>query len=284
MSAAKLRRVLNPQKTPTWLWGVAGDWRNISGAGLADDLAEAANFLLDENIHSTLCAAATQLGDEANSWTILQAGHPRQALALGKNFAAHAREFGVEPPSELVWFNKLASTLSGHRCVVEVPAWLESRVDHEAEVVLLIGKDLHNANLQQAAAAIAAYTLGNDITARTQQGLDRQRQWPWLRCKNLVGFGPFGPEWTRAGDIGDFANIELRGWVNQELRQNAKLADLIWQPAEALVELSKWCRLAAGDIVFLGTPAGVGAIKDGDLLRVEATELGCLTNQVVRHQ
>lgn len=276
----RLRRVRNAAGAPTWLWGAAGDWLDLGAAGLGDNLEEAAAFLLTPDLFTDLLAAAPALKGEADEWQLLQPGHPGKALAIGKNFLAHARESGDQAPDELVWFAKLPGCLSGPGCEVQIPAWLDSRVDHEAEVVLLVGAPLHNADLEGAAAAIAAYTLGNDITARKQQGLDRKRAWPWLRSKNIAGFGPFGPEWTPASSISNLSQLELRGYVGDELRQQASLADLLWEPANALVEISRWCPLNPGDIVFMGTPAGVGPIQDGDLLRVEVDQLGCLHNPV----
>jgi 2-keto-4-pentenoate hydratase/2-oxohepta-3-ene-1,7-dioic acid hydratase in catechol pathway len=165
---------------------------------------------------------------------------------------------------------------------VVLPRWLDTRVDPEAEIVLLLGRDLYQCDAAQASAAIVAYTLGNDITARKQQGLDKERGWPWLRAKNLATFGCLGPAWVPVADVPDFAEITLRGRVNDVIRQEASLADMIWQPQRALVELSRWTPLRAGDIVFLGTPAGIAPIHEGDSLSVEADGLGRLVNPVVR--
>lgn len=277
-----LRRARRPDGAPAWLWRRHDRFHDLSAAGLADDLGAAAALLLDDATRRRLIEAAPAV--PARDWPLLRPGRPGQALAIGKNFAAHAREFGAEPPEELVWFAKLPEVLIGPGEVVRIPSWLDSRVDPEAEIVVLIGRALFAASVAEAADALAAYTLGNDVTARAVQGLDRERQWPWLRSKNVATFGPIGPEWIPAAALPPWERITLRGLVNGELRQQANLGDLLWRPAEAVAEISRWCPLAAGDLVFLGTPAGVAPIGPGDLLAVEADGLGRLENPVAAAQ
>lgn len=275
-----LRRALGPEGRPHWLWVSGGVFHDLSEAGLADDLAEVAGILADPVQLTELLAAAPEAA--ASDWPLLLPGRPGKALCLGKNFAAHAREFGAEPPEELVWFAKLPDTLIGPGAEVVIPSWLDTRVDPEAEVVLLLGKDLKDADLETAEDAIVAYTLGNDVTARKQQGLDRDRGWPWLRAKNLATFGCVGPAWVPKGELPELSSLRLRGRVNDVIRQDASLADLLWSPAVALVEISRWTPMSAGDIVFLGTPAGVAPIHAGDTLVVEVEGLGRLMNPVVQ--
>ncbi|MCH2112314.1 MAG: fumarylacetoacetate hydrolase family protein [Planctomycetes bacterium] len=278
----KVTRRLSPEGNPTWIAQRNDEQRDLGAGGLADQLSELAAWLVSPAQRQALWDASPIV--EADDWAVLVPGTPGQGLALGKNFAAHAREFGAEPPEELVWFAKLPEVNIGPDEEVCVPHWLTSRVDHEAEVVLLVGAPLHNATLQEAETAIAGYTLGNDITARKQQGLDRDRGWPWLRAKNLATFGPVGPAWVSADAMPPLTSVTLRGTVNGEVRQEASLGDLIWPPAAALAEISRWCPLAPGDWVYLGTPAGVGPIQAGDLLTVEAECLGVLRNPVVATQ
>ena len=282
-----LRCARAPDGAAHWLWRSGDDFLDLGQverpSGIAPlerarDLGELASLFLDEGRRIAELAQAP-LVDAAN-WPLLLPGRPGKGLALGKSFAAHAREFGSEPPEELVWFAKLPEVLIGPGEPVRIPAWLTTRVDPEAEVVVLLGRPLANAAPEEAAAAIAAYTLGNDVTARKQQGEDRKRGWPWVRCKNLATFGPMGPEWVPAAAI-DLPSLTLRGLVNDEVRQEASMGDLIWSPDRALAEISRWCPLRAGDVVFLGTPAGVTPIAAGDLVAVEAEGLGRLENPVV---
>ncbi|MFQ5749709.1 MAG: fumarylacetoacetate hydrolase family protein [Planctomycetota bacterium] len=274
----RVERRRSPEGRVRWLLAEQDSFRDLTAAGAGDPLADLAARLLDRAGWESLCAQAPSV--EARDWTLLRPGRPGKALCLGKNFAAHAREFGAEPPRELVWFAKLPDVLTGPGEAVVIPAWLETRVDPEAEAVVLIGARLLHAGEDACARAIAAWTLGNDVTARKQQGLDRQQGWPWLRCKNLATFGPLGPGWVPAFEIPDPAGIRLRGKVNGEVRQEAPLADLIWPPARALAEICRWTPLEPGDILFLGTPAGVAPIRAGDRLEVEAEGLGRLRNPV----
>jgi 2-keto-4-pentenoate hydratase/2-oxohepta-3-ene-1,7-dioic acid hydratase in catechol pathway len=276
---SSLRRALGSDGEPHWLWVAGGFFRDLTAAGLGDDLAEVGGMLADQEAFQQLLAQAPEAA--ASTWPLLMPGRPGKALCLGKNFAAHAREMGAEPPTELVWFAKLPDTLIGHGEEVVIPKWLDTRVDPEAEVVMLLGHDLHNCNEQEAKQAIVAYTLGNDVTARAQQGLDKERGWPWLRAKNLATFGCIGPAWVPVWEMPPFEDITLRGRVNGVIRQECSMADIIWDPVRALVEMSRWTPLRAGDIVYLGTPAGVAPIHDGDELSVEADGLGKLVNPVV---
>lgn len=276
---SSLRRALDPEGIPHWLWVAGATFQDLSAAGVADDLAEVAGLLADSDRFQAVVQAAPEAA--ASTWPLLLPGRPGKALCIGKNFAAHAREMGGEPPSDLVWFAKLPDTLIGPSAEVVIPSWLDTRVDPEAEIVLLLGKDLHQADAATAEDAIVAYTLGNDITARKVQSTDKQNGWPWLRAKNLATFGCVGPAWVPKQELPEFASIRLRGRVNDVIRQEATLDDLIWTPAAALVEMSKWTPLRAGDIVFLGTPSGVAPIHPGDQLAVEADGLGKLVNPVV---
>lgn len=276
---SSLRRALDPEGIPHWLWVAGATFQDLSAAGVADDLAEVAGLLADSDRFQAVVQAAPEAA--ASTWPLLLPGRPGKALCIGKNFAAHAREMGGEPPSDLVWFAKLPDTLIGPGAEVVIPSWLDTRVDPEAEIVLLLGKDLHQADAATAEDAIVAYTLGNDITARKVQSTDKQNGWPWLRAKNLATFGCVGPAWVPKQELPEFASIRLRGRVNDVIRQEATLDDLIWTPAAALVEMSKWTPLRAGDIVFLGTPSGVAPIHPGDQLAVEADGLGKLVNPVV---
>ncbi len=285
-----LSRALGPESQPHWLWQDDAGWCDLSAAGLADDLAEVAAWLLEihdgngQDQPSTgqaaaaghpLLTAAPRV-DDAGSWPHLQPGHPGKALALGRNFAAHAREMGAKPGGEMCWFTKLPGCLSGPDVPVVIPSWLQGRIDPEAELVLLIGATLQECSAEQAAAAIAAYTLGNDVTARGVQAGDKEKSWPWTRSKNLAGFGPFGPAWIPAAHMPPWDQLELVGRVNGEVQQHASLADMIWPPVEALVELSRWLPLHPGDLVFLGTPSGVAGVQANDQLEVALEGPGAL--------
>jgi 2-keto-4-pentenoate hydratase/2-oxohepta-3-ene-1,7-dioic acid hydratase in catechol pathway len=192
----------------------------------------------------------------------------RNVFCLGKNFAAHARELNSQPPSTPLWFNKLPSIFIGDGETIEIPNWLTSRVDCEAEVAIRIDTELHNASPKQCEAAIADYTCANDITARGIQSDDRQAGLPWLRSKNIQSFGAIGSHWADYPGHVAFAELEIIGSLNDEVVQQAKLGEMIFDAAEALCEISRWHRLVCGDVLLLGTPQGVSPIKHGDQLKV----------------
>lgn len=271
-------RALAPDGSPHWIWQEDAVFRDLTIAGLQDSLPEVSQWILQTDLQQSLLAEAP-LCDPVN-WPRLRPGRPGKALALGKNFAAHAREFGAEPPKRPMWFAKLPDVLIGPEEPVIIPSWLESRVDPEAEVVLLLGKDLNQATEKEAAQSVAAYTLGNDLTARNLQGKDRKLGHPWVRCKNLPTFGPLGPAWFFSDDI-DLEACELVGKIDGVIQQKASLADLIFSPAVALAEISQWTPLCAGDILFLGTPEGVGPVQPGETMEVSVKGWGVLMNPVV---
>jgi 2-keto-4-pentenoate hydratase/2-oxohepta-3-ene-1,7-dioic acid hydratase in catechol pathway len=280
ISTPELRLAQDPQGHARWLWQAhaSGPVVDLSAAGLPADLPAVAIWLTSGPEAQAALINAAQPIAGAKNWPLLRPGKPGKALALGRNFAAHAAEMGAAVEQEMLWFCKLPDILVGPHDDFVKPPWLEGRIDPEAEVVLLIGADLQNATADQAQQAIAAYSLGNDLTARGIQAGDKERKWPWLRSKNVATFGSFGPGWIPATAMPDFAELELHGLVNGELRQQASMADMIWPPAQALQILSQWLPLYAGDIVYLGTPSGVAGVEVGDQLVVEIPGLMRLEN------
>lgn len=284
-----LTRAIDREGRAHWLWEATDGHRDLSLAGLGPDLVSASAFLAaDAASRATRLAQAPLLPDLAG-WSFTLPGRPGKILCLGRNFAAHAREMGAEPSLEdMLWFSKFAESCVAPGEDVEVPDWLEGRIDPEAELVLLLGRPLHQASEDEAAAAIAGWTLGNDLTARGVQAGDKEKSWPWVRSKNLVGFGSYGPGWLPADALPRWDELELIGRVNGEARQRAALRDMLYRPARALAELSRWLRLEAGDLLFLGTPAGVQALEDQDLCEVQlrapdgSLPLGTLANRIAR--
>lgn len=202
-------------------------------------------------------------------------------LALGKNFRAHAEEFGEEPPSEPLFFNKLPETLTPHGATVTVPPWLAGRVDHEAEVAAVIGLAGKDIALEDALEHVAGYTVANDLTARTLQGEDRDRRHPWFRAKNLDGFCPLGPCFVPR-DYLDVSDVRVTCHVDGELRQDARTRDWIVDLPHAVVALSRHLTLRPGDLILMGTPAGVGPLEDGSVVRCEVEGIGALETRIAR--
>lgn len=194
-------------------------------------------------------------------------------FCLGKNFAAHAREFNATPPTSPLWFNKLPSIFIGDGDDIIIPKWLTSRVDCEAEMAIRIGSDLFNASEQQCEDAIASYTCANDITARDVQSDDRNNGLPWLRSKNVQTFGTLGPHWVDYPGHTAFMRLELEGKLNGKVVQFSALSEMIFTPAQALSEISRWHQLVRGDVLLLGTPEGVNPLNDGDQLEVSCGDI-----------
>ena len=212
---------------------------------------------------------------------------PGKILCLAKNYVAHAREFGAEAPKEPIFFAKLPDTLVAHGEPVVIPHWLDTRVDHEAELALILGfadadgRGAKYADAASAAALVAGYTLLNDVTARKLQGTDRDQKYPWLRSKSLDTFCPVGP-FVVPADALDAGDLRITMRVNGATKQDARTKDMVFPIPAALVAMARCTTLRPGDLIAMGTPEGVSAIADGDTMEVEIEKLGVLRNPVVR--
>lgn len=212
---------------------------------------------------------------------------PGKILCLAKNYVAHAKEFGAEAPKEPIFFAKLPDTLVAHGDDVVIPHWLETRVDHEAELALILGfADPHGrgakyVDLAGAPALVAGYTLLNDVTARKLQGTDRDQKYPWLRSKSFDTFCPFGPFVVPADAI-DPSDLRITMRVNGVVKQDARTKDMVFPIDQALVAMARCTTLRPGDLIAMGTPEGVGPVVGGDVMEVEIEKLGVLRNPVVK--
>jgi len=210
---------------------------------------------------------------------------PGKILCLAKNYVAHAREFGAEAPKEPIFFAKLPDTLCAPDQPVVIPAWLDTRVDHEAELALILGFDdpdgrgHKGVSERDAPALVAGYTALNDVTARKLQGQDREHKYPWLRSKSIDTFCPFGP-FVVPADAVDASDLMITMRVNGEVRQQASTRDMVFAIGPALAAMSRVTTLRAGDLIAMGTPEGVAPVVDGDLMEVEIEKLGVLRNPV----
>ncbi len=202
-------------------------------------------------------------------------------LALGKNFRAHAEEFGEEPPSEPLFFNKLCETITGHNAIVSPPAGYTGRLDHEVELALLISRRAIDVDERCAMDYVGGYTIANDLTLRTTQSEDRDRRYPWFRSKNFIGACPLGPGFAPACELNGAA-LEITASVNGELRQRANTRDMLTSIPAAVAYLSRHIPLFPGDLILMGTPAGVGPLEDGDVVTCAIEGLGELTTHIRR--
>lgn len=212
---------------------------------------------------------------------------PGKILCLAKNYVAHAREFGSDAPSEPIFFAKLPDTLVAHGEPVVIPHWLDTRVDHEAELALVLGfadpqeRGAKYVDAQGARALVAGYTVLNDVTARKLQGQDREQKYPWLRSKSLDTFCPFGPFVVPADAI-DPSDLRVTMRVNGVVKQEARTSAMVFSIEQALVAMGRCTTLRPGDLIAMGTPEGVGPVVAGDVMEVEVEKLGVLRNPVVK--
>ena len=197
---------------------------------------------------------------------------PTKVVAVGRNYAGHAAERGVEVSSEPVIFLKPATAVIGPGAAVVLPP--EAReVHHEAELAVVVGRVAHRVAAEDAAAFILGYTAANDVSARDLQARDGQ----WARAKGFDTFCPLGPAIETELDPGDLA---ISCTVNGEIRQQARTADMVFGVAELLAFASRVMTLLPGDVILTGTPAGTSALHPGDRVEVSVERIGILANPV----
>lgn len=209
---------------------------------------------------------------------------PNKIIALGRNYMAHIRELQHEVPKEPLFFSKAPSSLIGHEENIVIPEWLNSRVDHEAELAVIIGKPCKNVSENNAMEYVAGYTILNDVTARDLQKEDIDHGNPWFRSKSIDTFCPLGPYFVPADEIEDPHDLELQLKVNGEIRQHSNTKHMIFTIPKVISTISKYMTLHPGDIIATGTPEGVSPIKENDLIEITITKLGTLRNRVVKEK
>lgn len=197
---------------------------------------------------------------------------PSKIICVGRNYAEHAKEHDAEVPKIPLIFMKPPSAIINPGDTILLPPQSQ-QVEHEAELVAVIGKRGHAIPAEEAAAYILGYTIGNDITARDLQRSDGQ----WTRAKGFDTFCPFGPWIDNEFDPSD-AVISCR--VNGQMRQMASTQDMVFNVPTLVAFISSVMTLEPGDLIFTGTPAGVGPLKPGDVVEVEIENLGKLSNPV----
>ncbi|KKB60854.1 hydrolase [Robbsia andropogonis] len=217
----------------------------------------------------------------------------RNIFCVGKNYHEHAAEFqnsgfdssakdGEHAPEAPVIFTKPASTIIGPGALIPRHTGVTSQLDYEAELGVVIGKAAKGVKKADAMDYVFGYTVINDFTARDLQKLHRQ----WFLGKSLDGFCPMGPYVVTADEV-DGQNIDLKCWVNGELRQNSSTSKLIFDIPTLIETISAGIELQPGDVIATGTPAGVGIgfnpprfLQKGDVVRIEIQNVGVLENEV----
>lgn len=211
---------------------------------------------------------------------------PEKVICIGLNYADHAAESGQPIPPEPVVFNKFPTAVSSHGAPIVLPK-LSDQVDYEAELVVVIGTGGRHIPVESAYSHVAGYACGHDVSARDWQL--RKPGGQWLLGKTFDTFAPFGPELVTADEVGDpgVLNIALR--VDGVTLQQSNTRQLIFSIDRLISYVSGICTLKPGDVLFTGTPPGVGAarkppifLRDGNTVEVEIEKLGTLSNPVIR--
>ena len=206
---------------------------------------------------------------------------PRQVFAIGLNYAEHAAEAGYPPGSMPVTFTKFPSSIVGPDAVVELP---EGNVDWEVELVVVIGREAHKVDRESAWDHVAGLTIGQDISERITQMQGSAPQ--FSLGKSYPGFGPTGPWLVTPDEFADKDDLAIACSLSGEQMQSSRTSMMLYDVPELLVRLSAVCRLLPGDIIFSGTPSGIGNrrtpqrfIGPDDVLVSEIEGIGTLTTR-----
>lgn len=208
---------------------------------------------------------------------------PGKVLAIGLNYRDHVEESGQPMPEHQVWFNKQHNCITGPFDDVALPV-VSSLLDYEAEMCFVIGKRCKHVPKERAHEVIAGYFVGNDVSVRDWQ----LRTNTWQIGKSFDTHGPIGPWIVTPDEVGDPHALDIKCWVNGELRQNSNTKHLIFNCFDQIAHLSQAFTLDPGDVIFTGTSGGVGGamkpmqfLKVGDVVRVEVEKLGYIENRIV---
>jgi len=202
---------------------------------------------------------------------LLSPATPRKYLAIALNYADHIAESGMERPEVPMFFNKQVSCVVGPGAEIHRPK-VSDKLDYEGELAIVIGRRCRHVPVEEAAGAIAGYTIANDVSVRDWQ----LRAMTMTIGKSFDTHGPLGP-WLVTGDeLGDPQALGIRTFVNDEQRQDGNTGEMVFDCFQQVSHLSEAFTLEPGDVIATGTPAGVGPIHDGDRIRVEISGVGVL--------
>ncbi len=207
------------------------------------------------------------------------AQHAPRIFCIARNYAAHAKEMGNAVPSEPVIFMKPATSLVHVGEPLKVPV-SQGSVHHEMELVVMLGKEGVAISPEAALAHVSKVTLGIDLTLRDVQNRLKKAGHPWEQCKSFDGSAIIGDfvDWPAKANIQD---IEMRCLVNGKLRQQGNTRDMLFPVADIIAFLSQYWRLLAGDLIYTGTPAGVGPLIPGDRIEIESPQIGRFSWNIV---
>jgi 2-keto-4-pentenoate hydratase/2-oxohepta-3-ene-1,7-dioic acid hydratase in catechol pathway len=203
---------------------------------------------------------------------------PAKIVAIGRNYAAHVAEMSFDPAAEpSVFLKPSSSLLDPDGTVVLPPLSMSDHVEHEAELVVVIGREARDISEEEALSYVLGFTCGDDVSAR-----DLQRSDPHItRAKGFDTFAPVGP-WIET-EL-DLASARVIGRVNGQVRQDQPVSDMLFDVPRILASVSRWTTLFPGDVVFTGSPGGSGRLEPGDQVEIEILGLGTLRHSVAAAQ
>lgn len=210
--------------------------------------------------------------------------NPEKIVCAGLNYAEHATEFNESAPEEPAIFCKSPSALNYSGGAIRIPR-VSNRVDYEGELVVVIGSTCRNVSEDDALKYVAGYCCGNDVSARDWQKGKPSGQ--WFLGKSFDTFAPVGPYFVTADEVGDPNNLKIETRLNGKTVQSANTSQTICNVQYLVAYISQVMTLTTGDLIFTGTPSGVGDarkppvyLKSGDVVEVEIEKLGVLSNSV----
>ncbi|MEM5478060.1 fumarylacetoacetate hydrolase family protein [Pacificibacter sp. AS14] len=208
---------------------------------------------------------------------------PTAIYGIGLNYADHAKEAGLEFPKQPMVFAKYPCCITDATADITLTS---NRVDFEAELVVAISREAHKISEEDAMSYVAGYSVGQDISDRRQQFSDKPPQ--FCLGKSAPGYGPCGPVLVTTDGFADPHDIALNCFINDEQVQNSSTKHLIFNVPQLVSFLSQWCILQPGDLIFTGTPAGVGAVRTprrylqpGEVITTNIEGIGQMRNTCV---
>ncbi len=211
---------------------------------------------------------------------------PSKIIAVGLNYRDHCRESGTPLPEAPIEFSKHPSSLTGHMHPIRLDDTLSTEVDYEVELAVIVGRRCRDLTETDALAAVAGYTVGNDVSARELQIQDGQ----WVRAKSFDGFTPLGPVFVTSDEIPEPQDLSLQTRLDGQLLQDSSTNEMVFSVAELMAFVSRRTTLEPGDILLTGTPHGCGAYREpqvflrpGSTVECTIAGIGTLTNPVVAY-
>lgn len=197
-----------------------------------------------------------------------------KVVGVARNWQDHAQELGNEAPTSPQYFLKPNTSIAGPGDPITLPEWSEN-VSFEGELAVVIGRIAKSVPVDRVPEIIFGYTVANDLTARDAQQTDLQ----WARAKGFDGACPLGPWIETELDTDD---LEIKTWVDGDLKQDGTTADMIFSVAEVVSAISEGFTLLPGDVILTGTPAGVGRVDEDNEVEIEIEGIGSLVNKMRR--